>query len=95
MSRFHFRLSSFVCLLLWTAPLSWGQRTTADVIGTVTDSTGAVMPGVKIVVKNQDTNAEFLAVTDDTGNYTVTLLPIGRYHIRLPSLGSRRVTSPA
>jgi hypothetical protein len=68
-------------------PVLWAQRTTADILGTVTDATGAVLPGVKISVKNLDTAAEYSTTTDSSGNYLVTQLPIGRYSIRSEASG--------
>ena len=58
-----------------------GQQTTADILGTVTDSSGAVLPGVKITVHNLDTGADYTGVSDRVGEYLVTLLPVGRYSV--------------
>src|SRR5262249_56593333 len=58
------------------------QIATADIVGRVTDSSAAVLVGVNIHVENVATGAVRSTQTDSTGNYVVTLLPIGRYSIR-------------
>jgi hypothetical protein len=54
----------------------------ATVTGTITDSTGAVLPGVTVVAVHQATGNHFLGVTDDRGIYRrpveqLCLRPIG------------------
>ena len=56
----------------------WGQQTTADVLGTVTDASGAILPGITITVHNLDTGADSSSTSDSTGNYMVRLVPVGR-----------------
>ena len=46
------------------------QIRSATITGTVTDSTGAVLPGAAVVVTNQDTNATAELVTTDAGVFT-------------------------
>ena len=72
----------------------WGQSTTADVLGTVTDATGGVLPGVKITVHNLATGADYPATSDSGGNYTVTLLPVGRYSVTVAHPGFKTWTIP-
>ena len=59
------------------------QVTTADVVGRVTDSTGAVVPGAQITVTNLGTNISRSAVADERGDYVLNLLPVGRYSVRV------------
>jgi hypothetical protein len=72
----------------------WGQRTTADVLGTVTDASGAVLPNVKVTVHNLDTAADFTAESDKSGDYAITQLPAGRYSIKAVSSGFKTWTVP-
>ena len=81
----------FTLLLLGTA--AWAQQTTADVLGIVTDASGAVLPSVKITVHNLDTAANYSATSDSGGNYMVTLLPVGRYSIRATGVGFKAWTT--
>ena len=55
---------------------------TATLLGTITDSSGAVATGVNVTAVNIDTNLTRSSVTDSSGNYTIFSLPIGRYDIR-------------
>ena len=74
-------------LLLLFGTVVWAQQTTADVLGTVSDASGGVLPGVKITVHNLATGADYPATSDNAGNYTVTLLPVGRYSIKAVAPG--------
>ena len=58
------------------------QVTTADVLGRVTDTSGAVLPGVMVVIENLDTGATRSALSSETGDYVFNLLPVGRYGAR-------------
>jgi hypothetical protein len=57
------------------------QETTGTIVGTVTDESGAVLPGVTVVVRHQGTGQTFERVTSAEGGYTVPLLPVGTYEI--------------
>jgi hypothetical protein len=81
----------FTLLLLGT--VTWAQQTTADVLGIVTDASGAVLPSVKITVHNLDTAANYSATSDSGGNYMVTLLPVGRYSIKATGVGFKTWTT--
>jgi len=63
---------------------------TGSITGTVTDPTGAVVPKARIVVINEGTNATRDAETNPDGDYTVALLPPGRYRVTAESLGFRK-----
>ena len=66
-------------LLLASVP---AMAQTGGVTGAVKDQSGAVLPGVTISIINTGTNAERTAITDERGDYTLTLLPIGVYRIQ-------------
>jgi hypothetical protein len=57
------------------------QTTTARMVGTVRDRTGAVLPKVEVTVRNVDTSIARTAPTNDVGDYVVTNLPVGRYEV--------------
>jgi len=63
---------------------------TGTITGTVTDPTGAVIRKARIAVINEATNALRDAVTNDDGDYTVALLPPGRYRVTAESAGFRK-----
>ncbi|HYN24315.1 MAG TPA: TonB-dependent receptor [Pyrinomonadaceae bacterium] len=69
-----------VCSLFLTGTAS-AQSIGASLQGTITDSTGAVVPGAKVVVRNKGTGARQEVVSDDTGRYHLPLLPPGEYEM--------------
>ncbi len=58
------------------------QATTGVIEGTVTDATGAVLPGVTVSLHNTATNFEKVEVTSSQGLYRGVLLPLGPYEVR-------------
>ena len=63
---------------------------TGTITGTVTDPSGAVVPKAKVIVRNEGTNATRDAESNEDGDYTVALLPPGRYRVTAESAGFRR-----
>ena len=72
---------------LMFVPMAYGQLTTADILGTVTDATGAVIPNASVTVVNVDTKETRVATSNSSGEYTVTLLPVGRYRVTTTAAG--------
>jgi hypothetical protein len=58
------------------------QTVTGTIQGTVTDTSGAVLPGVTVTIKNTDTGAQRTAVTNGAGIYVASFMPLGRYQVR-------------
>src|SRR5690349_21215602 len=75
-----------VILLAVALPVS-AQRTTASVLGTVTDPTHAVVPGATVTVTNQDTGLTRTTVTNGQGLYSVSDRPVGRYNLTVELQG--------
>src|SRR5918992_5394630 len=71
--------SALLVALLSMASTSAAQTATGQITGTIRDTTGAVMPGVKVVVTNQQTGLTRETKTGDNGDYVVPLLPVGVY----------------
>src|SRR5262245_41157909 len=67
--------------LLLSGPPIFAQVTTATIAGVAQDSSGAVIPGVSITVKNLDTGITRTAITDEGGRYTVPDLTLGNYEV--------------
>jgi hypothetical protein len=74
-------------LLVLLAPAAVCQLTTADILGTITDSTGAVVPNANVTLTNLGTNETRVAQTNASGDYTFTLLPVGHYSIVVKASG--------
>ena len=52
------------------------------IVGTVTDSSGAAIPGVKVTATNTGTNTKYTATASGSGGYTIPQLPIGTYTVQ-------------
>lgn len=74
--------------------VSLGPRLRADVtgqiLGTALDTSGAAVPGVKVVATNLDTNLSQQAVTSVSGEYRFLSLPLGRYKIEAELQGFQK-----
>jgi len=66
---------------------------TADLVGRLTDSSGAVLPGVSVTAENIATNVGRTTVTSETGDYVFNLLPIGSYSVKIELAGFRTYTT--
>jgi Carboxypeptidase regulatory-like domain/TonB dependent receptor len=76
-------------------PLPAGaQSATARVQGTVTDNSGAALPGVTVTVKNVGTNASRTDVTDARGGYSIPALPVGDYRVSVELSGFKPAVTP-
>src|SRR5262245_43552841 len=62
-----------VVLAVFAAPVGVYAQQEATVSGTVTDSTGAVLPGVTVTATHDATGNTFLAVTDSVGTFRIPL----------------------
>ena len=67
-----------LALLLMAIP-ALAQLPTATILGTVKDSTGAVVAGASVTVKNVDTGFSRTATTETDGSYRFNALPVGNY----------------
>ncbi len=64
------------------------QQVAATLTGTVTDPTGAVVPGATVLVHNNATGADVSTIkTTDTGNFNITNLPAGQYTVTVSNAG--------
>jgi hypothetical protein len=85
---------ALLAVLLLGAGLSIAQGIYATLIGTVTDSTGAVVPNATVTVHSNDTNADVRTITTDgRGNFTATNLAAGNYTVTVKSPGFRTLTA--
>ena len=82
-----------MALLFATPRTLRAQLTTADILGSVTDSTGAVIPKANLTLTNVGTNARRTALSDDSGNFQFTLLPSGHYSLTVKMQGFKSTTT--
>ena len=86
------RKTWIVLLLVLTAETALPQAITATLLGTISDSSGAVVPGAAIVVIETATGVSRRTETNTEGIYTIPYLPPGVYRIEVESAGFKRVT---
>src|SRR4030095_11521124 len=85
MSRISRALLALMIVLLAAANV-WAQAT-AQINGTVADSSGAVLPGVTVIAIQTETGFRREAVTDETGSYALLNLPTGPYRLEATLAG--------
>src|SRR5438128_9791111 len=66
------------------------QTSTATILGTVRDISGALVPGVSITVKHTESGLTRSVVSSERGGYNVPLLPVGAYEINATMPGFKR-----
>jgi hypothetical protein len=66
---------------------AWSQTQLATASGTVTDPSGAVVPGVSVTIINQGTGLKRGSLTDTAGEFRFGGLPIGTYSLRIEKPG--------
>src|SRR5437867_11970572 len=79
-------------LLMLLAGMSFGQTVGASVQGTISDATGAVLPGANIAFKNLRTGASLEFLSDERGRYLAPVLQPGEYEIQVSLPGFQAVT---
>ena len=82
--------TTFVCVC-FASGLLLAQRTTGTILGTVRDSTGAVIPGAMIRLKNVETGIARTVTTDSAGRYTTPQLGLGHYEVTAEANGFQTV----
>jgi outer membrane receptor protein involved in Fe transport len=87
------RCASFA-LAVWTlcGAAASAQTVTGTVQGTVTDTSGGVLPGVTVTITQVDTGAERALVTNGRGFYSAPFLQIGPYRVTAALTGFGTVT---
>src|SRR5438045_8428484 len=84
-------LRAVVCVLAASLPLA-AQTTSTSILGTVADSSGAVISGAKVSVLNVRTGIKREDVTSNTGDYNFPLLDVGEYEVTVEVAGFKLET---
>lgn len=77
-------------LLLFAGLPAWAQ--TAQIVGTISDASGARVPGAKVTVTNVNTGVKRNVTSNAQGYYTVPLLPNGEYSITVQKQGFKQAS---
>ncbi len=91
------RLCALSSLVLSAHALSFAQSAgnSGTILGSVVDSTGAVVPGATVTVQNPVSGYRAKAVTDSAGHYQFGNLPFNSYHLVVEAAGFGSFTQDA
>ncbi|PYV89077.1 MAG: hypothetical protein DMG05_14460, partial [Acidobacteria bacterium] len=78
------------CLLSLNRSNLFAQVDRGGIVGTITDSSGAVVPGVTVTITHVGTNQSTKLTTDVNGSYTANLLHIGTYTVAVEKEGFQK-----
>ena len=81
-----------LCALATFVPERGFGQLTAQIVGTITDATEAVVLGAEVTVQNVDTGIEWKVTSNQSGYYTVPLLQPGNYEVTVQLEGFRTVS---
>jgi len=87
-------LALIIVFTLFTGVL-WAQVNRATITGTVTDSSGAVVPGVEVTATNLGTNVPTKTTSNEDGIYVVPNLFPGRYSVEFKKDGFESLSRPS
>jgi Carboxypeptidase regulatory-like domain len=79
-----------VVLSLLVSVSLFGQAVNSTVVGTVTDSTGAVVVGAKVTLTEANTNVNRTGQTNESGNFVFPDLPPGNYFVTVEMTGFKK-----
>jgi len=79
-------------LVVLSAGLAYSQTLNATLLGTVTDVSGAIVPGVKVSITEVNTNVSHTGQTNESGNYLFSNLPPGTYSVTVEAAGFKKET---
>src|SRR5437660_9152408 len=82
--------AGFLALIALGTGLVLAQGSTASIIGTVRDVSGAVLPGTLVTVKHLETGLTRTEEADSSGNFNIPSLPVGPYEVTAEKMGFRR-----
>jgi hypothetical protein len=81
----------FLCFFVSSATRVSAQAVTANISGTVTDPSGAVIAGAQVLVKNTATGVTLSLTSNDQGRYNAPDLVVGPYEVRASKEGFQTV----
>src|SRR5580765_88400 len=85
-----FWVAALLVALSVAHPLAQSQAINGTIEGTITDQSGAAMPGVTVTVSNLDTGDSRVVVSNQSGVYRAPLLSLGRYRVSAELQGFRK-----
>jgi len=86
------RLQVLVVAWVLCGAVAWAQQTTGDILGTVTDTSGAVVSGARVQVEDLGTHEQRTTQTSSSGDYVFNLLKPGDYRVTVSFTGFKTFT---
>ncbi len=87
-TRFRFvRAAALIAILYSLATWTWSQAGLGTIVGTVTDTSGAIIPNAAVTVTNVTTNVAVQTKTTEAGSFTVPYLNPAAYSVRVEATG--------
>src|SRR5215831_352064 len=83
-------LPVLLMILLLSGTVVWGQLGTSTIRGTITDSSGAALPGATVTITNLQTNLSRTLTTGAAGAYSFESIPPGEYKVEMEAKGFRK-----
>ncbi|MGA7708106.1 MAG: carboxypeptidase-like regulatory domain-containing protein, partial [Acidobacteriaceae bacterium] len=82
---------SVLLVLLGMTNSAWSQTVTADIVGTITDPAGAAVQGAAVKITSVERGTTYSAVTDNSGLYRISGIPVGNYTLTAEKSGFETV----
>src|SRR5258706_13893038 len=73
---------------------AWAQQQTGEIFGKVTDQSGAVLPGVTVIVTGPSLLQPLTAITSETGTFQFPRLEVGTYSVKFELAGFKTIIKP-
>src|ERR1700683_4711498 len=84
------KASALCALAVLSIATANSQAVNGTLLGSVTDSSGAVVVNAKVTITEQSTNVARMAMTNESGNYQFGDLPPGRYEVAVEQAGFKK-----
>jgi hypothetical protein len=86
-SLLNVRIVAVIPAILLGAALLSGQATDTNIVGTVKDPAGALVPSAKVTATNKGTGVKYTATTNAAGEYRINNVPVGSYDVDATAAG--------
>src|SRR5579864_2595524 len=84
-----------LCAIVVLSISAFSQAVNGTLLGTVTDSSGAIVPNAKVTITETNTGISHSAMTNESGNYSFPDLPPGTYDVTVEQSGFKKESRKA
>ncbi|MBI1763927.1 MAG: TonB-dependent receptor [Acidobacteria bacterium] len=84
-------LFALLAVLALVSLNAWAQTSSSRISGTITDATGALVPGAKVTIKDEATGVTYNQTTTGAGLFTFPSLPVGKYTVSVEMKGFKTI----